>query len=106
MNSAINRHIAFFVYPGFVLLDLSAPLEASAAAFLIRPNQFNSSLTCASLSRDIRPIASITRDAPGRPLICANIGSVLRRPSLTSAVVESTTAAPPTIKFVARCSNR
>jgi len=32
MISAVNRHIAFFVYPGFVLLDLSGPLEAFSAA--------------------------------------------------------------------------
>jgi transcriptional regulator GlxA family with amidase domain len=28
----MTRHIAFFVYPGFILLDLSGPLEAFAAA--------------------------------------------------------------------------
>jgi transcriptional regulator GlxA family with amidase domain len=32
MISAITRHVAFFVYPGFVLLDLSGPLEAFSAA--------------------------------------------------------------------------
>jgi transcriptional regulator GlxA family with amidase domain len=32
MNSDITRHVAFFVYPGFVLLDLTGPLEAFSAA--------------------------------------------------------------------------
>jgi hypothetical protein len=31
MKSAIPHHVAFFVYPGFVLLDLSGPLEAFSA---------------------------------------------------------------------------
>ena len=32
MKPAIAHHVAFFVYPGFVLLDLSGPLEAFSAA--------------------------------------------------------------------------
>jgi transcriptional regulator GlxA family with amidase domain len=31
-NSAMARHVRFLVYPGFVLLDLSGPLEAFSAA--------------------------------------------------------------------------
>jgi len=47
MNSAINRHIAFFVYPGFVLLDLSGPLEAFASAEETAPGSYR--LTVMSL---------------------------------------------------------
>jgi transcriptional regulator GlxA family with amidase domain len=34
------RHIVFFVYPGFVLLDLSGPLEAFAAAEGMAPGSY------------------------------------------------------------------
>ena len=47
MISAINRHIAFFVYPGFVLLDLSGPLEAFASAEETAPGSYR--LTVMSL---------------------------------------------------------
>jgi transcriptional regulator GlxA family with amidase domain len=47
MISAINRHIAFFVYPGFVLLDLSGPLEAFSAAEETAPGSYR--LTVMSL---------------------------------------------------------
>jgi transcriptional regulator GlxA family with amidase domain len=46
-NSAIPRHVAFFVYPGFVLLDLSGPLEAFTAAAEIVPDSYR--LTVMSL---------------------------------------------------------
>lgn len=38
--SAISRTVAFFVYPGFVLLDLSGPLEAFAAAESAAPGTY------------------------------------------------------------------
>jgi transcriptional regulator GlxA family with amidase domain len=47
MISAINRHIAFFVYPGFVLLDLSGPLEAFSTAEETAPGSYR--LTVMSL---------------------------------------------------------
>ena len=40
MNSANPRHIAFFVYPGFVLLDLTGPLEAFTAAEATVPGSY------------------------------------------------------------------
>lgn len=47
MNSAITRHVVFFVYPGFVLLDLSGPLEAFSIAESMLPGSYR--LTVASL---------------------------------------------------------
>lgn len=41
------RHVVFFVYPGFVLLDLSGPLEAFSAAEEMAPNSYR--LTIMSL---------------------------------------------------------
>jgi transcriptional regulator GlxA family with amidase domain len=38
------RHIAFFVYPGFVLLDLSGPLEAFAIAAQLAPGSYRFSV--------------------------------------------------------------
>lgn len=40
MISDIPRHVAFFVYPGFVLLDLSGPLEAFSTANLLAPASY------------------------------------------------------------------
>jgi transcriptional regulator GlxA family with amidase domain len=40
MISDIERHIGFFVYPGFVLLDLSGPLEAFSTANLVAPGSY------------------------------------------------------------------
>lgn len=47
MISAKPRHVAFFVYPGFVLLDLSGPLEAFATAASQAPGSYR--LTVMSL---------------------------------------------------------
>jgi transcriptional regulator GlxA family with amidase domain len=47
MISAIARHIVFFVYPGFVLLDLSGPLEAFSTAEEMVPGSYR--LTVMSL---------------------------------------------------------
>ena len=44
MISAIPRHVAFFVYPGFVLLDLSGPLEAFTAAEETAPGSYRLSV--------------------------------------------------------------
>ena len=44
MKPAIPRHIVFFVYPGFVLLDLSGPLEAFAAAASLAPDSYRTSV--------------------------------------------------------------
>ncbi len=44
MKSAIPRHIVFFVYPGFVLLDLSGPLEAFSAAASLAPDSYRTSV--------------------------------------------------------------
>lgn len=41
------RHVAFFVHPGFVLLDLTGPLEAFAAAAQLAPKSYR--LTVMSL---------------------------------------------------------
>jgi transcriptional regulator GlxA family with amidase domain len=38
------RHIAFFVYPGFVLLDVSGPLEAFATAEQVVPGSYRFSI--------------------------------------------------------------
>lgn len=54
--SAIPRHIAFFVYPGFVLLDLSGPLEAFSAAEEMAPGSYRLSV----LSPEGGEIASST----------------------------------------------
>lgn len=40
MNPAIPRHVVFFVYPGFVLLDLSGPLEAFTLAESMSPGAY------------------------------------------------------------------
>jgi len=47
MISAKTRHVAFFVYPGFVLLDLSGPLEAFSVAASLVPGSYR--LTAMSL---------------------------------------------------------
>ncbi len=47
MIPAIGRHVAFFVYPGFVLLDLSGPLEAFSTAEAMAPGSYR--LTVMSL---------------------------------------------------------
>jgi transcriptional regulator GlxA family with amidase domain len=44
MKSAIPRHVAFFVYPGFVLLDLSGPLEAFSAAASLVPGNYRTTV--------------------------------------------------------------
>jgi transcriptional regulator GlxA family with amidase domain len=44
MISAIPRHVAFFAYPGFVLLDLTGPLEAFAAAATLAPDSYRTSV--------------------------------------------------------------
>jgi transcriptional regulator GlxA family with amidase domain len=40
MISAISRHVAFFIYPQFNLLDLSGPLEALATAASMAPGSY------------------------------------------------------------------
>src|SRR5258708_31334094 len=37
MNSVITRHVAFFIYPKFNLIDLSGPLEAFGIASSMEP---------------------------------------------------------------------
>ena len=44
MISAPERHVAFFVYPRFVLLDLTGPLEAFAAAADLAPGSYRLSV--------------------------------------------------------------
>lgn len=44
MKSATTRHIVFFVYPGFVLLDLSGPLEAFASAAYTKPGSYRTTV--------------------------------------------------------------
>lgn len=44
MISDTSRHIAFFVYPGFVLLDVSGPLEAFATAEQVVPGSYRFSI--------------------------------------------------------------
>lgn len=44
MKSATTRHVVFFVYPGFVLLDLSGPLEAFACATHAIPGSYRTSV--------------------------------------------------------------
>jgi len=44
MKTVITRHVAFFVYPGFVLLDLSGPLEAFSAAASLMPGSYRTSV--------------------------------------------------------------
>src|SRR5258706_14603193 len=44
MKSAIPHHVAFFVYPGFVLLDLSGPLEAFSAAASLVPGSYRTTV--------------------------------------------------------------
>ena len=44
MKSATTHHIAFFVYPGFVLLDLCGPLEAFASATYAAPGSYRTSV--------------------------------------------------------------
>jgi transcriptional regulator GlxA family with amidase domain len=38
--SAIPRHVAFFIYPGFNLIDLSGPLDAFATATEMAPDSY------------------------------------------------------------------
>lgn len=40
MNSDTGRHIAFFLYPGFLLLDLSGPLDAFSTANQLHPGSY------------------------------------------------------------------
>lgn len=44
MISAAPRHIAFFVYPGFLLLDVSGPLEVFATAEQLVPRSYRFSV--------------------------------------------------------------
>src|SRR5262249_40548420 len=44
MNSDAARHVAFFVYPSFVLLDLCGPLETFATAELSAPGSYRLSV--------------------------------------------------------------
>ena len=44
MISAVPRHVAFLVFPGFVLLDLSGPLEAFSAAEAMAPGNYRLSV--------------------------------------------------------------
>ena len=44
MKSDITRHVAFFVYPGFVLLDLSGPLEAFSATASLLPGSYRTTV--------------------------------------------------------------
>jgi transcriptional regulator GlxA family with amidase domain len=44
MISAVPRHVVFYVYPGFVLLDLSGPLEAFSAAEEMAPGSYRLSV--------------------------------------------------------------
>jgi transcriptional regulator GlxA family with amidase domain len=44
MKPAIAHHVAFFVYPGFVLLDLSGPLEAFSAATSLAPGSYRTTV--------------------------------------------------------------
>jgi transcriptional regulator GlxA family with amidase domain len=44
MNSVATRHVAFFVYPCFVLLDLCGPLEAFATADLFASGSYRLSV--------------------------------------------------------------
>jgi transcriptional regulator GlxA family with amidase domain len=44
MNPATARHVVFFVYPGFVLLDLSGPLEAFTLAETLAPGSYRFSV--------------------------------------------------------------
>jgi len=45
MISVTPRHICFFVYPGFVLLDLSGPLEAFSIAATLVPGSYRLTVT-------------------------------------------------------------
>jgi transcriptional regulator GlxA family with amidase domain len=40
MNSDTGRHVAFFLYPGFLLLDLSGPLDAFSTANQLHPGSY------------------------------------------------------------------
>jgi transcriptional regulator GlxA family with amidase domain len=40
MNSDTGRHIVFFLYPGFLLLDLSGPLDAFSTTNQLRPGSY------------------------------------------------------------------
>lgn len=44
MNSAITRHVAFFIYPQFNLIDLSGPLEAFATATNMAPGSYRTTV--------------------------------------------------------------
>jgi transcriptional regulator GlxA family with amidase domain len=44
MKPAIAHHVAFFVYPGFVLLDLSGPLEAFSSAESLVPGSYRTTV--------------------------------------------------------------
>lgn len=94
----IPRHIAFFTYPGFVLLDLSGPLEALAAAADIAPGSYRLSV----MSLDGGEIESSTRlkvmtqtasaDAIDTFVVVGDFG------------LASRTASPDTIDFIRAAS--
>ena len=58
MKPAIAHHVAFFVYPGFVLLDLSGPLEAFSAAASLLPG-------CYRTHGDVAGVAVKFKAPPG-----------------------------------------
>jgi transcriptional regulator GlxA family with amidase domain len=44
MNSVMTRHVAFFIYPQFNLIDLSGPLEAIATATKLTPGSYRTTV--------------------------------------------------------------
>lgn len=99
-NSAMTRHIVFFVYPGFVLLDLSGPLEAFSTADSLAPGSYR--LTVMSLEG--AEIESSTR---------LKVMTELADPAMIDTFVvvgdfglASRTVSPETIEFIRAASGR
>lgn len=66
----MSRHVAFFVHPGFVLLDLTGPLEAFATAESMAPGSYD--LTVISLAgaavKSSTPLAIATESPTDRAI--------------------------------------
>jgi transcriptional regulator GlxA family with amidase domain len=92
------RHVVFFVYPGFVLLDLSGPLEAFTAAEELAPGSYRLSV----VSLDGGPIkssAGLTVETKK-----ATIHAIDTLVAVGDFALPERTISAPTIRFLRKAS--
>ena len=76
MISAITRHVVFFIYPQFTLIDLSGPLEAFGLATMMVPGSYriNYRGRAVVLSGDTRFSQNVVKFATGADLLIHEVG--------------------------------